>query len=461
MESSATWHKHALVLRKKKRSFPEVRHFLISLLLMTDLWAGRQIRVATYNTSLALSTRGELSAQLRGATFNQARRVAQVIQMIKPDIILLNEFDYDAGSAALTRFNNHYLSVSQGGQSPQNYPYRYTAPSNTGIHSGFDLDNSGTVDSTSGDVSYGGDAFGFGEFEGKYGMAILSKFPIDTEAIRTFQLFKWQDMPGNLIPATFYTDEEKAALRLSSKSHWDVPVAVNGQRIHLLCSHPTPPVFDGPEDRNGRRNHDEIRLWADYLTPENASYLIDDLGHPASLPETARFVLLGDQNADPVRGDSFQRAIHQWLDHPRIDASFTPERTGTANAASKTHTATFNLRVDYVLPSKAGFHIEDGAVFWPTGNSPGASLLGASDHRPVYLDLELVPTIEEAVRGLTIDEGVLSWQGLPETDYQIEASTDLENWSALEAEIIFSEGTASVGIPASPVTRFLRVKVSL
>ncbi|MEN8754873.1 MAG: endonuclease/exonuclease/phosphatase family protein [Akkermansiaceae bacterium] len=444
---------------KKKRSLLEVRFFVIFLILLADLQAGQQIRVATYNTSLALTTRGRLAAELRATTFNQARQIAEVIQMIEPDIILLNEFDYDAGSAALTRFNNNYLAISQNGQTAQNYPYRYTAPSNTGIHSGFDLDHNNVIDNSPGDTGYGGDAFGFGEFEGKYGMAILSKFPVDTAAIRTFQLLKWQDMPGNLIPTTFYTEDEKAALRLSSKSHWDIPVEVNGQRIHLLCSHPTPPVFDGPEDRNGRRNHDEIRLWADFLTPANAGYLTDDQGNPASLPETERFILLGDQNADPTRGDSFQSAINQWLNHPRIDASFTPKRTGTSTPTTSDYTASFSLRVDYVLPSKSGFEIRDGAVFWPTGNSPGANRIGASDHRPVYLDLEIIPTIEEAVRDLIMDSNTLTWKALPDITYQIETSTDLDNWSEFSTVITIINGQASADIsPALPI-RFLRVKV--
>ena len=77
--------------------------------------------------------------------------------------------------------------------------------------------------------------------------------------------FRWADMPGNLIPTDFYSPEEQAALRLSSKSHWDVPVRIGRRTVHFLVSHPTPPTFDGPEDRNGRRNHDEIRFWADYV----------------------------------------------------------------------------------------------------------------------------------------------------------------------------------------------------
>ena len=96
--------------------------------------------------------------------------------------------------------------------------------------------------------------------------------------MRTFQLFKWKDMPGNLIPTPFYSPDEVDILRLSSKSHWDVPVRIGGKTVHFLVAHPTPPVFDGPEDRNGRRNFDEIRFWADYITPGKSGYIYDDDG---------------------------------------------------------------------------------------------------------------------------------------------------------------------------------------
>jgi len=341
--------------------------------------------------------------------------VAEIIQLIEPDILALNEFDYDAGPTALTRFHNNYLAVSQNGRPAQTYPYRYTAPSNTGIPSGFDLDNNGSVDTTPGDITYGNDSYGFGEFEGKYGMAILSKYPLDTAAIRTFQLFKWDAMPGNVIPADYYSPAEKAAIRLSSKSHWDVPIIIEGQRLHFLVSHPTPPVFDEMEDRNGRRNHDEIRLWADYLTDASPAYLIDDKGVVGGIPGE-RFVIAGDQNADPIEGDSFQNAINQLLLHPLVDASVTPERTGASSGAARFHTATFDLRADYVLPSKEGFSNLGGAVFWPTGSDPGANLLSASDHRPVYMDLELEPFPNEVVRDLGIivsnGDATLRWQGI-------------------------------------------------
>ena len=189
--------------------------------------------------------------------------MAEVVQRVRPDVLLVNEFDPLNNDAANPGpedlFRDNFLEVSQNGAPPIEYPYAFIAPSNTGVPSGMDLDNSG------GAPGGPNDAFGFGFFPGQFGLVVYSRYPIDFDYVRTFQLFKWKDMPGNLIPTPFYSPDEVEILRLSSKSHWDVPIRIGGKTVHFLVSHPTPPVFDGAEDRNGRRNLDEIRFWADYV----------------------------------------------------------------------------------------------------------------------------------------------------------------------------------------------------
>ncbi len=82
-------------------------------------------------------------------------------------------------------------------------------------------------------------------------------------------------------------------------------------------------------------------------------------------------MILGDQNADPLDGDSVDAAIDQLLEHPRITdplptSAGAVEASALQGGANLTHegdpkydTADFNdnpapgnLRADYVLPSR-------------------------------------------------------------------------------------------------------------
>jgi hypothetical protein len=296
------------------------------------------VRFATFNLSLNRSEAGRAlfdlqnpEAPLTANSDFQAGNNAEIIQHVRPDVLLINEFDYEPGNDLAEAFQENYLSVSQNGSDPIEYPYVFVAPSNTGVPSGFDLDNSGGLP--------GGpnDAFGFGFFPGQFGMAVLSRYPILTDDVRTFQQFLWKDMPGALLPddpntaapADWYSPAELAVFRLSSKSHWDVPIDINGSTVHFLVSHPTPPVFDGPEDRNGTRNHDEIRLWADYVTPgPRSAYIYDDAGAFGGLKPGTPFVIAGDQNSDPLDGDSIPGSAQLLLDHPLVNTKVTPSSPG-------------------------------------------------------------------------------------------------------------------------------------
>ncbi|MFW2338729.1 MAG: endonuclease/exonuclease/phosphatase family protein, partial [Acidimicrobiia bacterium] len=365
-------------------------------------------RFATYNASMNRFNAGDLVAELSVPGSDQPNTIAEIVQRNRPDVLLINEFDYDADGMAAQYFQENYLALPQNGADPIFYPYWYVAPSNTGIASGFDLDNNGSVGGPN-------DAFGFGFHEGQYGMVVYSMYPIDYDKIRTFQTFLWKDMPGALLPeyedgTPWFTEEELEVVRLSSKSHWDIPVTIGSDKVHFLVSHPTPPVFDGPEDRNGTRNHDEIRFWADYINGE--SYIYDDDGGFGGLTPNAQFVIAGDQNSDPFDGDSIPGSAQLLLDHALVNTSITPaslggvEQSDLQGQANDTHlgdpafdTADFNsaspgnLRVDYVLP-RVGMTMLDAGVYWPLEADPYFHLVGtfpfpSSDHKLVWIDLDL------------------------------------------------------------------------
>jgi hypothetical protein len=384
------------------------RSAFLLLLVSLPAWGAEpvRLRIATFNVAMGLEAPGALSEALASGTDPRLLQVTEILQRVRPDILLLNEFDYDPTIDAAALLNDRYLATGQGGQAAIRYPYHFRTPVNTGVDSGLDLDGDGAVGGP-------GDAWGFGRFPGQYGMLLLSHFPLRTDQARTFTRFPWSALPGARRPALpdgepFYADETWNALRLSSKSHWDIVADVGGRVLHVLAFHPTPPVFDGPEDRNGRRNFDEIRFWRDYTDPDTAAgFIVDDAGARGGLEPGAPFVIAGDFNADPQDGDAVPGAVGQLLEAAWIDTQCRPESSGAAEATRQqggvnlqhagdpaADTADFddrhtgNLRLDYILPSR-GLAVNGCGVFWPAVAEQGHDLVSASDHRLVWLDIGL------------------------------------------------------------------------
>ncbi|MEM6487872.1 MAG: endonuclease/exonuclease/phosphatase family protein [Pseudomonadota bacterium] len=365
------------------------------------------LRLAVYNAALSRDGAGRLLQDIRDRD-PQVLAAARVILTVRPDILVLCELDRDGEGAALAAFSA-LLAEGFPGLEGLDYAYRVQPPSNTGVPSGHDLDGDGTVRGP-------GDAHGYGLFPGHYALAVLSRLPIETQELRTWARLRWSSMPGALRPVgpegkALHDDAAWAAHRLSSKTHLAVPVRLpGGGRLTVLAAHPTPPVFDGPADRNGRRNHDEVRLIAEIL--DGAPWLVDYAGRRGGIAPDVPVLVAGDLNADPADGDARRGALARLLAHPRLqDPRPTSEGARVAAASggganlrhvgpAATDTADWrdmpgpgNLRVDYVLPP-AAWTVTDSGVFWPAPGEPGAALVAvmrgglhaASDHRLVWVD---------------------------------------------------------------------------
>jgi endonuclease/exonuclease/phosphatase family metal-dependent hydrolase len=374
---------------------------LIALFLTASCESASTVRVATFNIAMGLEQSGQMGQALAAGSDSRLEQVAEILQRLRPDIVLLNEFDYDRSIDAAGLFNGNYLARGHHGQAPIHYPHHYRAPVNTGVDSGLDLDGDGNTGGPA-------DGWGFGHFPGQFGMLVLSRYPL--EHSRTFREFRWADMPGALRPvrpdgSDFYPDETWRHLRLSSKSYWDLAFNIDGKLLHLLAHHPTPPVFDGVEDRNGRRNFDEIRFWRDYTGPAGGSYIRDDDGRSGGIPAGEPFVVAGDFNADPQDGDAVENAIGQLLQAAWVNSRCTPVSAGAAEATRlqqglnqtqsgdpAADTADFNdkytgnLRLDYVIPS-GNLAVNGCGVFWPAADEPGQELATVSDHHLVWVDI--------------------------------------------------------------------------
>lgn len=306
----------------------------------------------------------------------QVVAVLDVLRHADADILVLAGLDYDLHAVALQLLAERL----------DDYPFRFQGPPNRGLLLTQDRDKDGRLGEPE-------DAEGYAEFVGQGAMAILSRLPILEDQIRDFSAFRWKDLPNHIA-----LSDGKDPERLSTTSHWDVPIALAEDRtVHLLTWHATAPVFDGPNDRNGRRNHDEAAFWAAYLAGEL----------PQAPPQN--FLLLGVANADPFDGDSRSEGIRALLNHKELQDP-RPTSVGATRAASRdggvneTHQGPpsldtvdwpdglrdpGNLRVDYILPARM-LEVVGSGVLWPDENDPiSPQVAQASRHRLVWLDIAI------------------------------------------------------------------------
>ncbi|KPQ17911.1 MAG: Metal-dependent hydrolase [Rhodobacteraceae bacterium HLUCCO18] len=273
--------------------------------------------------------------------------------------------DHDAGLAALTALRE---ALRDRGA---DYAHLFAAAPNSGRPTGIDLDGDGRTWRAR-------DAHGYGLFSGDGGMALLSRFPIG--GVRDFTGLPWVALPGNaaegVTPAAALP-----ILRLHSVGAWDVEVLTPAGTLNLLASHASAPVFDGPEDRNGLRNADELLFWVQYLggwTPEGSSLSAE------------RFVVMGTFNIDPERGEGRREGLAALRTHARLQDPEPRRPDGGMVTADWPEDGPGQLRVDYLLPSRT-LAVTDSGILWP-GDAPllgisAGTASAASDHRLVWIDL--------------------------------------------------------------------------
>ena len=319
-------------------------------------------RIATYAAPLSRDGPGLLLRDIRKGEDTQIAATREVIALLRPDVIVLTDFDYDLDGLALAAFADLF---------EDSYPHSFAARPNTGLATGLDLDRNGRTGEAR-------DAQGYGRFAGDGGMAVLSRFAIDAANVMDLSDVLWRDLPGAVLPLIegqpFLPDEVLAIQRLSTSGHWIIPVQPPSVApFNLLSFSATPPVFDGVEDRNGLRNRDELRMWEVVL----------DGGFGAA-PDS--FVIAGNANLDPNSGAGLTQAMADFLNRQDVQDPHTG--LPTANWDDE---GPGDLRVSYVLPS-VQWRVVDAGVFWPASEAPNAALLGsdglaAGVHHLVWVDI--------------------------------------------------------------------------
>lgn len=297
------------------------------------------LRLAYWNTDLNRAGPGLLLRDILKGDISDVVTATDTINALNADILVLSGVDYDAGGQTLAALNATLNDP---------YPHLAALRPNTGIPTDLDLDGNGRRDEAR-------DAQAFGRFPGEGGMAILSRLPIDHAQGVDHTALLWRDLPGNLMPALPAGAAD--VLRLSSNGHHDTALILpDGRVLHLLTWHATPPAFDGPEDRNGKRNHDETAFWLHLLNS------------PTAPPPP--FVLMGQANVDPAKGDGNPAAIRSLLADARVQDVLSGDTVDYGGPLGA-------LRVAYILPS-AGLTV--------TASGHAARPEGAR-HHPIWVEI--------------------------------------------------------------------------
>ncbi|ATF17160.1 endonuclease/exonuclease/phosphatase family protein [Phaeobacter gallaeciensis] len=342
---------------------------LLPLISPADADPAKTLRIASFNTELSRKGPGLLLRDLQRSKDPQIAAILQTLTEADADILVLQGIDWDYEGRSVIELRNLLAK-----RIPR-YGHIYAARPNTGMQTGRDMDGDGRLGTAR-------DAQGYGRFTGQDGMAILSRLPILRDDVRDLSKLLWQDLPGAKLPTDsdgtpFPSRDALAAQRLSTTGHWVVPILLpSGEPLSVLAFQATPPLFDGPEDRNGLRNQDEIRLW---------QVLLDGgLGPRPAEP----WVIVGGANLDPEKGAGRRAAIADLLRDPRLQDPRPRDNAG--------HTDTVNwgtsgsMRVDYILPSQA-LQVVASGLMWPANipTKDGDMNRPASRHALVWTDLKI------------------------------------------------------------------------
>ncbi|MEL6610078.1 MAG: endonuclease/exonuclease/phosphatase family protein [Pseudomonadota bacterium] len=283
--------------------------------------------------------------------------LATIVQAT-PDIITLHDVDWDAGLVAATAFQTRLA------RSGWDMPHLVARRPNSGMATGLDMDGDGRVGRAR-------DAQGYGLFSGAGGMIMLSRYPI--LSVDDYSDVLWSGLAWARLPrvdgAPFPSARAQGAQRLSSVGHWAVAIDTPGAPVTVLTHHATPPVFDGPEDRNGLRNRDELLFWARW----------------AETMETGAYVLAAVTNLDAKRGDGLRDAWAALAPHFQDVAPKSADADGVPSDVTARFEQPGPLRTTHVLPA-TGCPVTGSGLIWPE-EPRGLGDRRFTRHALVYVDM--------------------------------------------------------------------------
>ncbi|SDK14283.1 Endonuclease/Exonuclease/phosphatase family protein [Ferrimonas sediminum] len=268
------------------------------------------IRFATYHADMEFSDYNQALSETGSGNEPRLQNVAEVIQRARPDVLLVTGFSGADGlggeeyrKRALELFVSEYLNQAQDPDlDAVSYPYLYLANSNSGIPVLDDLNKDGSAPGT---LPF--DAKGYGHYAGEKSFALLSRYALDENNVRTYRQLEWKRVPtadGQQKPQDgsgndWFASETWNSLPLMDTNFVDIPMKLpDGRIVQLLATYLGEPAEVDASNRAYMRNRAQVEFVADYISQDYNSYIVNDDdnsrrvtgGYDSSRP----FVLMGN-----------------------------------------------------------------------------------------------------------------------------------------------------------------------
>lgn len=329
---------------------------LSTIFLTTNTYA---IRIVQFN----IQELDSVKIQSEKLTSQQMQSVKFILNQLKPDILSVNEIQYDLPGVPNEKFtsigkNIDFFALEIFNNQLKNRIY---FPANTGENA---LRNANGEYVRNPDILERNkycDPVNFGMFPAQYSTAALTKFEVIS--VKQFNLIPWKEFNPS-IDLSLYLDERGQPLSnnmpLFDKNFTDVTLLIQGHTVHLLLLHTVPAFgFGNPKTPNFARNRDQLLFLKWYLGHDTglpvSNLTIERLTHQDS------FIALGDWNVDITDENESANVLQSLgkLYHYAIN-QYIPTHRGQDLLQDD-----FVKQIDYILLSN-DIDIKNSGVFTPS-----------------------------------------------------------------------------------------------
>ena len=231
------------------------------------------------------------SSKIKGHKKNrQIQAVKKILSRYKPDILSINEIQYDLPFIPDSNFTTRGQNLKKLSSILNLYKNTSFNPANTGLKAKSKKNGAYFLNPNNPKARLLADKINFGTMPAQYSTGLISRYPIIEEKV--FTSIKWKDFNPNIELKKFKTSDGSSYpknIELFDKNFSDITLKVGSKNIHIIVLHTVPSYhFGNKHSPNYQRNRDQLRFLEWYLTGETDIHVKLKRIKPENLGQASR-----------------------------------------------------------------------------------------------------------------------------------------------------------------------------